>query len=77
MFAAPAPRRGDVVVGRDTVGRALRISSHPEYGRVVLSLWQDGRCIGTVRLAPEDVPDLVRSLTSAVLPEPGDVAAAG
>ena len=75
MYAAPAPRRGDVVVGRDVSGRVLRISSHPDHGRVVVSIWQDGRCIGTVRLAPQDVPDVVRSLTAAIVSD-GDVAAA-
>jgi len=78
MYAAPAPRRGDVVVGRDAVGRVLRISSHPEHGRVVLSIWQDVQCIGTVRLAPQDVPEVVRSLTAAVVVAgEDDVAVAG
>ncbi len=77
VYVAPAPRRGHVVAGRDVAGRALRISSHPEHGRVVLSIWQDGHCIGTVRLAPQDVPDVVRSLTAAVVVPPEDVAAAG
>lgn len=77
MYAAPAPRRGSVVVGRDVAGRVLRVSAHPEHGRVVLSIWQDGVCMGTLRLAPDDVPELVRSLTAAVLSHPTDAAAAG
>lgn len=64
-------------MGRDVVGRALRVSAHPEHGRVVLSIWQDGACMGTLRLAPQDVPDLVRCLTAAVVPHEPDVAAAG
>jgi hypothetical protein len=63
-------------VGRDVVGRALRVSAHPEHGRVVLSIWQDSVCMGTLRLAPQDVPDLVRCLAAAVVPDE-DVAAAG
>ena len=47
------------------------MSSHPELGRVVLSLWDGARCIGTLRVAPDDVPDMVRALTGAA------VAAAG
>lgn len=67
MAVTPAPERGAVVVGRDRAGRALRISAHPELSRVVLSLWDGQLCIGTLRLAPEDVPDVVRALTAAVV----------
>lgn len=66
----PVPARGAVVVGRDRSGRALRISAHPEMSRVVLSIWEGNRCIGTLRLAPQDVPDVVRALTEAALGEP-------
>lgn len=66
----PMPARGEVIVGRDVAGRVLRMSSHPEIGRVVLSIWQDARCMATFRLAPEDVPDLARALTSTALPGP-------
>ena len=59
MTISPLPRHGDVIVGRDVTGRTLRISGHPESGRVVLSIWQDNVCRATLRLAPEDVP-LVR-----------------
>jgi hypothetical protein len=55
------------VLGRDRPGRALRVSSHPELGRVVLSLWDGDRCIGTLRVAPSDVPDMVRALTGAAV----------
>ena len=54
--------------GRDVSGRALRVSAHPELGRVVLSVWQNERCVATVRLAEADVPDLVHALTEALLP---------
>lgn len=69
MFVAPVPSQGDIFVGRDAVGRVLRVSAHPELDRVVLSIWQEGRCMGTVRLASEDIPDLVRTLTAAVVPD--------
>jgi len=62
MFVTPVPRHGDVVVGRDVVGRTLRVSAHPDSGRVVLSVWQDGACLGTVRLVREDVDQLVAAL---------------
>ncbi len=67
----PAPAHGGVVLGRDRPGRALRVSSHPELGRVVLSLWDGALCIGTLRVAPGDVPEMVQTLTGAA------VAAAG
>ena len=38
---------------------------------MVLSIWQEGRCLATVRLAAADVPDLVRVLVASVVQEPG------
>ena len=64
------PARGEVIVGRDVAGRVLRMSSHPEIGRVVLSIWQDAQCLSTFRLSPDDVPDLVRALITTALPDP-------
>ena len=75
MFVTPAPSFGDFVVGRDAAGRVMRIRSHPEQDRVVLSIWQEGRCLATIRLAGEDVPDLVRVLARAVVHEPPAAAA--
>lgn len=72
MSVRPAPENGGVVVGRDRPGRALRVSAHPELGRVVLSLWDGARCIGTLRVTPGDVPDMVRALTGAAVAAAGD-----
>ena len=77
MSITPAPHRGTVLVGRDVAGRALRVSSHPEHGRVVLSIWQGPQCLATVRLAEADVPDLVKVLTASLLPEQAEEHAAG
>ena len=78
MFATPLPSHGDVVVGRDRAGRVLRVSSHPEFDRVVLSIWQEGQCLATVRLAAADVPDLVRVLVAAAVQQPaGSASEAG
>lgn len=63
MFVTPVPRIGDVVAGRDAMGRVLRISAHPSSDRVVLSIWQDGTCLATVRLAGEDLERLTTVLT--------------
>lgn len=77
MYVAPVPSQGDIFVGRDTAGRVLRVSSHPEADRVVLSIWQADRCMATLRLASQDVPDLVRTLTAAVRPDAAPWLAAG
>lgn len=70
MTVSPLPRHGDVIVGRDVAGRTLRISGHPESGRVVLSIWQDTVCRATLRLATEDVPEFVAMLTrTAIAPD--------
>jgi hypothetical protein len=64
----PLPTIGDVVVGRDIAGRELRISGHPEADRLVLSIWQSGRCLATVRLARADVPEVTRALVAGLVP---------
>lgn len=70
----PLPSIGDVVPGRDVAGRELRISGHPESDRVVLSIWQDGRCQATVRLARADVPEVTRALVAGLVPVPASSA---
>lgn len=77
MSVTPAPHRGTVLVGRDVAGRALRVSAHPEHGRVVLSIWQGPQCLATVRLAEADVPELVRALAETLVAEPEAEQAAG
>ncbi len=64
---SPLPAHGDIVVGQDVAGRVLRISGHPELDRVVLSIWQEGRCLATIRLAADDMPDVMRALTTALV----------
>jgi hypothetical protein len=46
-----------------TPSRRLAVSSHPEAGIVVLSLWHDDRCTGSFRLPMADAPALVTALT--------------
>ncbi len=64
---SPLPSNGDVLAGADVPGRWLRVSAHPEAGRVVLSLWQDDVCRATFRVAPEGVSDLVALLTRSAV----------
>lgn len=60
------PARGEVFVDARGEGRSLRVSWHHEDGVVVLSLWRYHVCTGTMRLAPEDVPHLVATLTEGL-----------
>jgi hypothetical protein len=68
MTVSPLPRDGATLSGRDRTGRTLRIARHAGTERVVLSVWQDGVCLATVRLAPEDVAQLISELTRTLLP---------
>ena len=68
MTVSPIPRLGSTLLGRDREGRRLRVSSHPDAGRVVLSIWQDDICRATLRLAEEDVPELVTMLSASLIP---------
>ena len=72
----PLPVHGDVIVGRDAAGKILRVSTHPELDRVVLSIWDGARCVATLRLASGDVPELVRVLVGSLVDArpPGPVA---
>ena len=56
-------------------GRAVRISAHVESGLVNLSVWRHDTCVGTVRLLPSEVANLVTGLSEGLARmarEPGD-----
>jgi hypothetical protein len=76
MTVSPLPRDGATLSGRDRKGRTLRIARHAATERVVLSVWQDSSCLATVRLAPEDVVELVSQLTRTLLAPGGEQAEA-
>lgn len=59
----PLPRTGDAFLDARGDGRALRVSWHAEADVVVLSLWRDRVCTGTVQLDVTDVPALLEVLT--------------
>ena len=67
MRVTSSPVHGAVLPGRDRAGRALRVSAHPEVGRIVISTWDGDRCVATVRLAAHDVPALVEALAGAAV----------
>jgi len=73
---SPLPVHGDVIVGRDAAGKLLRVSRHAELDRVVLSIWDGGRCAATLRLATGDVPEVVRVLAATLVDEPAPALAA-
>ena len=75
----PIPALGGVFRDVRGRGRVLRVSWHAEDGLVVLSLWDGGRCTGTVRVPAEDVPDLLDALAVGLSPvrTPGTTAPTG
>jgi hypothetical protein len=60
---ALSSRRG---IFLDERGTGLRVTWHPERDLVVLSVWQDDRCVGTFRLSVHDVPRLSGLLAAAL-----------
>ena len=62
----PMPRTGSMFFDARGDDRALRVSWHDEAGLVVLSLWRENVCVGTFRLEPDDVPDLIATLAHAL-----------
>lgn len=61
-------------------GRAVRISAHVEPGLVNLSVWRHDTCVGTVRLLPSEVANLVTALSEGLAlmaREPRDAAPGG
>jgi hypothetical protein len=46
--------------------RRLAVTSHPEAGVVVLSLWSGDTCTGTFRLPIDDAPRLIAALGNAL-----------
>ena len=50
----------------DERGAGLCVTWHPERDLVVLSVWQNDRCVGTFRLSVQDVPRLSGLLAAAL-----------
>jgi hypothetical protein len=46
--------------------RAVRVSAHPEVGRIALSLWRDDRCVGSVHLTPAEAAALTGKVAEAL-----------
>ena len=77
MHEAARPQ-GEVFLDARGNGRAMRLTWHHESDLVVLSLWRDGTCASTFRLAKEDVNEFIDALIDGLRDAPGvQVAAPG
>jgi hypothetical protein len=79
MTVLALPTRGRWVWDAHDRTRAVRVSTHAEVGLLNLSIWRDDLCVGTVKLSPGEVADLVAGLTEGLArladepaPEPAD-----
>ena len=63
---AALPTRGGIFADARGEDRLLRVTWHHEVGVAVLSLWRDDLCVGSFRLAGEDVPALVNMLVDGL-----------
>lgn len=66
MTVLPLPDRGRWVWDARDRARAVRLAGHREAGLVNLSVWRDETCVGTVKLRPDEVVDLVGALTDGL-----------
>jgi hypothetical protein len=46
--------------------RAVRVSAHPEVGRIAVSLWREDRCVGSVHLTPAEAAALTGKVAEAL-----------
>ena len=56
------PASGEILRDLRGGGRWMRVTWHDEVDAVVLSLWKQTSCVGTLRLDRSQVPELVDSL---------------
>ena len=60
------PSIGEVLADVRGNGRWMRVTWHDEADVVVLSLWKQMSCVGTLRLDRSDVPGLVDTLVKGL-----------
>ena len=63
---APLPAAASIFLDARGADRALRVSWHSEADLVVLSMWRGNVCVGSFRLAIDEVPDLIAFLSSGL-----------
>jgi hypothetical protein len=66
MTVLSLPDRGRWVWDARDRARAVRVATHREVGLLNLSVWRDETCVGTVKLRPDEVADLVGALTDGL-----------
>ena len=64
------PAHGEVLPDARGDGRWVRVTWHQDADVVVLSLWREGTCVGTARLARDDVPVMVSALVGGLAGPP-------
>ena len=64
------PSSGEILPDQRGGGRWMRVTWHDEVGVVVLSLWRETGCVGTVRLDRSQVPALVTALVDGLAGDP-------
>jgi len=63
---APVPAAASIFLDARGADRALRVSWHTEADLVVLSMWRENVCVGSFRLAIDEVPDLIGFLSTGL-----------
>jgi hypothetical protein len=62
----PVPAAASIFLDARGADRALRVSWHTEADLVVLSMWRENVCVGSFRLAIDEVPDLIGFLSAGL-----------
>ena len=69
------PASGEIIPDQRGDGRWMRVTWHSEADVVVLSLWRETGCVGTMRLDRSQVPSLVAALVDGLADAPAAPAA--
>ena len=69
------PASGEIIPDQRGDGRWMRVTWHSEADVVVLSLWRETDCVGTMRLDRSQVPGLVAALVDGLVDAPAAPAA--
>ena len=64
------PASGEIIPDQRGDGRWMRVTWHSEADVVVLSLWRETGCVGTMRLERSQVPGLVAALVEGLADMP-------
>jgi hypothetical protein len=66
------PVHGELIHDARGGGRWLRATWHHEADVIVLSVWREGVCVATSRIARDEVPMLVSALVAGLAGPPAD-----